>query len=145
MLEEVLTKAAEDEDLKDDVLLKAKELTEEYQAQILKDMLTQEERTSVLEDLILIAMNGESGKATCIELFNGCMTDEQKQAILDQMKAEADKNTPDYTPEDPIDLIVEIGTSTGTEGGINISNYGDITVTQTSGDLNVGVIEPNRS
>ena len=147
ILEEVLTKAAEDEELKDDVLFQAKKLTEEYQAQILKDMLTQEERTMVLKKVILTAMSDEDeiSKATCIELFNGCMTDEQKQAILDQMKAEADKNTPDYTPEDPIDLTVEIGTSTGTKDGINISNYGDITVTQTSGDLHVGVIETNRS
>ena len=42
-------------------------------------------------------------------------------------------------------MVVEIGTFTGTTDGINISNYGDITVIQKAGDLYIGRIETNRS
>ena len=42
-------------------------------------------------------------------------------------------------------MVVEIDTSTGTTDGINISNYGDITVIQKAGDLYIGRIETNRS
>ena len=73
------------------------------------------------------------------------LAEEKKAEILEQLKKAAESGRPTGIPKDPVSMVVEIGTSTGTTDGINISNYGDITVIQKAGDLYIGRIETNRS
>lgn len=69
----------------------------------------------------------------------------KKAELLEQLKKAAESGRPADIPKDPVSMVVEIDTSTGTTDGINISNYGDITVIQKAGDLYIGRIETNRS
>ena len=73
------------------------------------------------------------------------LAEEKKAELLEQLKKAAESGRPTGIPKDPVSMVVEIGTSTGTTDGINISNYGDITVIQKAGDLYIGRIETNRS
>ena len=73
------------------------------------------------------------------------LAEEKKAEILEQLKKAAESGRPTGIPKEPVSMVVEIGTSTGTTDGINISNYGDITVIQKAGNLYIGRIETNRS
>ena len=146
-----------------EAIFRVKDLEKADLAFLLGSILSSDAREALLVDQITDIFadipSNEQGNNTDTEtaqqlrsgylaLFNEMMTEEHKQEILDDLQKQADEKSPnEYRPEEPVDMYVVIDQSTGNSngGGVNISNYGDITVTVNQGDLYVGVIETNRS
>ena len=117
---------------------------------ISKDELSEMIRQAV-EDAFGNAAQDAVPAQAAIDLYGKVLTEEERQALIEELKKEADARTPVSVGDldAPKEMEVNIGSVTGTEG-INISSNGDVTLTVDKADnegntVRIGTIETSRS
>ena len=119
------------------------------------DSITAEELEAMVREAVEAALaNAGTDPAAAdpvIGLYNKLLTDEERQALFEELQRKAEENKPEASGnlEELKDLTVNIGTVTGSEG-INISSNGDVNVTvndvnNEDNTVRIGTIETSRS
>ena len=118
-------------------------VTAEQMKEILSQLLSDEGRRELLaahaaEVFTTEAQPGYNAESAAVYLdaFMKTMTDEMAGQLVADVKAQAVALAPDNNPYDvatPAPMDIVIGLSTGVDGGVNVNNYGKITITQETG------------